>query len=128
MRPPARALRTARSTTDQSDSRPNRLEVVITSKKGEDTLLRLALGVERRQGARPRERIACIEAFIEHLPIAEGAYCQVGGQPEQAHPVVGGTVVRREILPDVRRKRPLKIGLAWRDHEARRPKKMKDRD
>jgi hypothetical protein len=120
-------LRGAPPGPSHSDSSPNHSKVV-TSKKGEDTLLRLALGAERRQGAHTGERIAGKEAFIEHLPIAERAY-RPGRRPAgtSAHGS-GSCCCRSRDTTDVRRKRPLKIRLARRDHKARRSKKMKDLD
>src|SRR6516225_6683778 len=86
-------------------------KIVITFEKIEHTPHRLAFWVDGSQSTGTGERVARIEAFIEHLPAAEGAERQVGCQSEGAYPFVGIALVGGEVLIDFPREWAVEIGL-----------------
>src|SRR5437867_13360180 len=75
---------------------------------------RLVLGGEGAQGARAGEGIAGEEAFVEHLPAAEGAAGDVPGEAEERHPIARRGDVDRQVLLALRTQRTAEVSLARR--------------
>src|SRR5262249_32614979 len=92
--------------------------VVVAVQEVPDAPGHLVLGIERVQGASPRQGIAGEEALVQDLPATERAARDVPGQAKELHAIAGGRGVGREVLLDVGAQGAPEVRLAGGDHEA----------
>jgi hypothetical protein len=79
-----------------------------------DTIIHYPMNVEAT-----RMRVAREEAFIEHLPAAEGAARDVPGEAEEFDAIARGRGVGGQVLLDIGRERACEIRFARDDHLTR---------